>query len=419
MAHTKKSTPARQPPGTQAKSRRRDPGATGASEGSGPSTRSSGPARLHAEEAERRLKAITDNATLGLFLMDARQHCVFMNPAAERITGFTLAEVQGKPLHEFIHYLHPDGTPYPMSECPIDRALPTRAQEQGEDVFVHKAGHFYPVAFTASPLIEDGRPVGTVIELRDLTEEKRKAEERERLLVQLQQAVRMRDEFLSVAAHELKTPLTPLALRLNQLLRMARSPQHGQRDSEWELRNLEVAAGQVRKLAMLVDGLLDVSRLAEGRLSLSLEEVDVAEVVQDVARDLEPQALRAGCTLRVEAQAAAVGELDRVRVEQVVSNLLSNALKFGAGKPIHVGLDVHGRLVRLTVRDEGIGISAEVLGRIFDRFERGVSDRHYGGLGLGLYVTRQLVEAMGGTVRAESTPGQGATFTVELPLKPG
>jgi PAS domain S-box-containing protein len=375
------------------------------------------PGRASADEAERRLKAITDNATLGLFLMDARQHCVFMNPAAERITGFTLAEVQGKPLHEFIHYLHPDGTPYPMAECPIDRALPTRAQEQGEDVFVHKDGHFYPVAFTASPLIENGQPVGTVIELRDTTQEKRQAAERERLLVQLRQAVRLRDEFLSVAAHELKTPLTPLALRLAQLLREGRSTPPGQRDSARELKNLEVAADQVRKLAALVNGLLDVSRLAEGRPSLSLEDVDVAEVVREVARDMEPQALRAGCTLQVEAQTRAVGVLDRVRLAQVVSNLLSNALKFGACKPIHVRLEVHGPLARLTVRDEGIGISSQVLGRIFDRFERGVSDRHYGGLGLGLYVTRQLVEAMGGTVRVDSPPGQGATFTVELPLK--
>jgi PAS domain S-box-containing protein len=375
------------------------------------------PGSASADEAERRLKAITDNATLGLFLMDARQHCVFMNPAAERITGFTLEEVQGKPLHEFIHYLHPDGTPYPMAECPIDRALPTRAQEQGEDVFVHKDGHFYPVAFTASPIIENGRPVGTVIELRDTTQEKRQASERERLLVQLRQAVRLRDEFLSVAAHELKTPLTPLALRLEQLLRAGRSTPPGQRDAARELKNLEVAADQVRKLAALVDGLLDVSRLAEGRPALSLEDVDMADVVREVVRDMEPQALRAGCTLQVAVQTRAVGVLDRVRVGQVVSNLLSNALKFGACQPVHVRLEVHGHHARLTVRDEGIGISSEVLGRIFDRFERGVSDRHYGGLGLGLYVTRQLVEAMGGTVRVDSAPGQGATFTVELPLK--
>jgi two-component system CheB/CheR fusion protein len=120
---------------------------------------------------------VADNATLALFLMDSRQHCTFMNPAAEAMTGFTLAEVQalGRPLHDIIHHTRPDGRPYPLAECPIDRALPVRNRQTGEDVFVRKDGSFYPVAFTASPIVEDGVPVGTVIEVRDTTEERRVA----------------------------------------------------------------------------------------------------------------------------------------------------------------------------------------------------------------------------------------------------
>lgn len=119
-------------------------------------------------------RTIAENATLALFMMDARQHCTYMNVAAERMTGFTLAEVleRDEPLHDIIHHKHPDGRHYPLEECPIDRALPTRAREQGEDVFVHKDGTFYPVAFTASPIVEDGKPVGTIIEVRDLTTER-------------------------------------------------------------------------------------------------------------------------------------------------------------------------------------------------------------------------------------------------------
>jgi PAS domain S-box-containing protein len=374
-------------------------------------------ARRSLERAEQRLAAITHNATLGLIMMDAHQHCVFMNPAAEKITGFTLEELRGKPLHEYIHHTRPDGTPYPMAECPIDRALPTRAQEQGEDVFIRKDGTFYPVAFTASPIIEDGQATGTVIELRDTTEDQRKQAERERLLVQLQEAVRLRDDFLSVASHELKTPLTPLSLRLQGLERSIRaepgSPMAARLGKE-----VEVMRRQVKRLSDLVNDLLDVSRISTGRMKLSFEEVDLTEVTREVTARFQPEAQRAGCELILDTDGPVAGQWDRLRLEQVLTNLLSNAIKYGAGKPVHLRVEHQEGSARLVVRDEGIGIQPEAMGRIFNRFERAVSERHYGGLGLGLYVTRQIVAAMSGTVRAESTPDQGATFTVELPLQP-
>jgi PAS domain S-box-containing protein len=660
----------------------------------------------------RLTRAITDNATTGLVVMDARQHCTFLNPAAERIFGYTLAQVQefARPLHDIVHHTRPDGRPYPMAECPIDRALPTRAQEQGEDIFVRPDGSFYPVAFTASPLISEGRPVGTVIEVQDITarrsaeEALRRSEEHLRNLLEsipqlvwttgpngdadyvnsrwfaysgmpqrrlrpeelyqvihpedvarlrpywreatsagraweaeyrlraadgsyrwhlgralpihdeagrllkwfgsamdiddvrrqreaqrflaeasallgasldyeatLQQvarlavpaladwcavdlleeggrirrlavahadpdkvrlawelaarypmkledpygvpqvlrtgepewvadipdsllvestkgdaellrisrelglrsyivvplvargrifgaislvyaeserrhgepevqlaadlgrraalavdnarlyrdaqaAIQLRDEFLSVASHELKTPLTPLQLKLQLLRREAEGAEHVSR--ERVLRNVEGAEAQVRRLRDLIDDLLDVSRLSQGRLSLTLEQVDLADVVRRVVSGFSPQAVKACCTLSVELEEPLLGHWDRLRLEQVVTNLLTNALKYGAGKPVTLRLERAADLARLTVRDEGIGIQPEHLGRIFGKFERAVSERHYGGLGLGLYITRQIVEALGGTIRVESRPGEGALFTVELPRQP-
>lgn len=123
-------------------------------------------------QANAHLQAVCENATVALFVMDEKQHCVYMNTSAEALTGYTLAEVQGRPLHDFVHHTHPDGRPYPLEDCPIDRAAPQNMQEQGEEVFVHKDGHFYPVAFTASPIRRDGHVVGTVIEVRELSLEK-------------------------------------------------------------------------------------------------------------------------------------------------------------------------------------------------------------------------------------------------------
>jgi PAS domain S-box-containing protein len=129
------------------------------------------------EESRRQLETIALNASLALFMMDERQHCTYMNPAAEELTGYTAEEVRDRPLHDYVHYLHPDGSPFPIEDCPIDRALPQRMRETGEEVFVHKDGHFYPVAFTASPILVDGRAIGTIIEAREISAEQRAREE--------------------------------------------------------------------------------------------------------------------------------------------------------------------------------------------------------------------------------------------------
>ena len=242
-------------------------------------------------------------------------------------------------------------------------------------------------------------------------------EERARLLREAQEAVQVRDEFLSIASHELRTPLTPLNLKLHTLLRAAESAPGGAVPAARVAADVHVAQRQVRKLADLIRDLLDVSRLAHGKLSLNLEDVDLAALTREVTAGLVPEAERAGCAVEVHAAGALVGHWDRLRLEQVLTNLLTNALKYGAGQPIRVDVRAEGEGAVLEVRDGGIGIEAEHLARIFGKFERAVSERHYGGLGLGLYITQQVVQAMGGTIHVESQPGQGATFRVHLPLR--
>jgi signal transduction histidine kinase len=236
-----------------------------------------------------------------------------------------------------------------------------------------------------------------------------------RLLKTAQEAVRLRDEFLSVASHELKTPLTPLSLKLQALERMV--DQGGEPGFFEQLRkDVDVMRRQVRRLSALISDLLDVARISGGRLKLQLEEVELPTLVRDVVSRFELEVERVGGRIEVHAGEPFIGHWDRLRLEQVVTNLLSNALKYGQGRPIQVQVETQGRQARLTVRDQGIGVEPQLRARIFEKFERAVSDRHYGGLGLGLYITRQIVEAMGGSIGVESAPHQGATFTVLLPL---
>jgi len=236
------------------------------------------------------------------------------------------------------------------------------------------------------------------------------------LYEEAQEAIRLRDEFLSVASHELRTPLTPLNLKLGMLRRVADQSTTGTLPAEQVSADIGVAARHVQRLTNLVDHLLDVTRIRAGKLQLQLEEVDLAEVVRDSASRLSSMATEVGSTLEVKTPERCAGVWDRMRLEQIVTNLLSNALKYGGGRPVRLWLeDRSPRDAVLSVQDAGVGMEPSVLGRIFGRFERGQSGRHYPGLGLGLYITRQIVTALEGTISVESTPGQGSLFTVVLP----
>lgn len=228
-------------------------------------------------------------------------------------------------------------------------------------------------------------------------------------------ALRMRNDFFSVASHELKTPLGALLLQVQKLQRIGERTQGAGIPLEAQVKSLSLIERQVRKLLELTNAVLDFSRIASGTVALRREDVDLADLVGETISRFEELALRAGSVVVASLARPSMGRWDRMRLEQVVSNLLSNAIKYGAGKPIDVSVEVDPAAARLVVRDGGIGIAQEDLTRVFGRFERAVSPRHYAGLGMGLYLTRQIVEAHGGTIRVTSLPGEGSTFVVELP----
>ncbi|WP_141620330.1 ATP-binding protein [Myxococcus sp. AB036A] len=239
-------------------------------------------------------------------------------------------------------------------------------------------------------------------------------EHRKRVERELLESLKLRDDFLSIAGHELKTPLTALQLQFHTLLGMAQ-----ERRDEPLKEKLVRARRQAERLTLLADELLDVARISAGRLTLRLEACDLSALVSEVLEQSSEAVAQAQCQLHLSLEEDVKGMWDRLRLMQVVTNLVSNALKYGAGSPVEVKASASTNGARVSVRDFGIGIPLKDQARIFERFERAVSSQNHGGLGLGLWISRQVVEAHGGVIRVESEAGNGATFTVELPYSHG
>jgi PAS domain S-box-containing protein len=354
---------------------------------------------------EERYRHLLDVMPQSIWAADAQGRITFWNRAAVDYLGQQAGAVTGESLWSALH--------------PEDRASVREAFEEGfalkepfeRQIRLRRATDGTYRWHLARVVPErrsdgDGAITGWIATASDIDDQK-KAEQ------VLREAISLREDFLSVASHELRTPLTSLRLEVENLLRFARR-KAGDAGPDVIQRTERIDA-QAARLNHLIDELLDVSRIAAGRLELQIEEVDLVAVVAEVRTRLGDEARRRGCALDVRGLERAVGAWDASRLDQVITNLLSNAIKYGAGKPIEITVDVTGDRAVLAVHDHGLGIPAEDQDRIFRRFERAASSRNYSGIGLGLWIVKQIVEALGGTVRVESRPELGATFTVELP----
>lgn len=363
---------------------------------------------LRAVDAEEQLRLLVDSVKdYAIFMLDTQGRVQTWNTGAERIKGYRADEIIGQHISRF----------YPPEARDADRParLLAEAERLGrveeENWRVRKDG----TRFWADVVISAVRDAQGVLRgfskvTRDLTERKL-AEEEMRRLAQAQEAVRLRDEFLSIASHELKTPITALQLHLQSMRGRALDPMVAS--------SLERAIRSSVRLTTLVETLMDVARLSTGRLELKPEPMDMAKMVSEVLERHQASAMNAGCEVSARLEPGVTGTWDPLRVEQVITNLLSNAFKYAAGTPVRILLASEGRDAVLEVIDGGPGIPPEALSRIFDRFERASSSGHSGGLGLGLFVTREIVVAHGGSISARNPPGGGAAFTIRLPRERG
>lgn len=239
--------------------------------------------------------------------------------------------------------------------------------------------------------------------------------ELEQRIRELEQALAAHDEFLSTLGHELRNPLSPIFMQAQYLLDTARHSEGRSLSTDWLIPRLEVFCRRLRSFLEMLNRIMDVSRISAGRLTLELEEVDLCEVVREVCASFERELSAARSELTLRLPQALTGTWDRMRVEQIFTNLLSNAIRYGASKPIEVAVSGDEREVRLSVKDHGRGIAEADQERIFQRFERVGQARTSGGFGIGLWTVSQSCLALGGSVEVESRLGSGAEFVVRLP----
>ncbi|BDG03105.1 sensor histidine kinase [Anaeromyxobacter oryzae] len=359
------------------------------------------------KEAERAIRE--SEARLRRVLAAMPQLVVVVGPGGVEFANPQLLEFAGRSVDELgpaplLALVHPEERARAEEEWA--RTLATGASATAEHRLRAADGSWRWFLVSAVPLeVEADRVARWFVACTDIQAQKETEEAKS-------QAIVARDVFMSVASHELKTPITSALLQVQQAERLLR------RDApsvEKVPERLAAAAASVSRLGGLVEALLDVSRIATGRLVLERARFDLSEAVREVTARFGDAARRSGSELEVSLAPGVVTEGDRLRIEQVVTNLLANALKYGAGTAVRVSLRREGTRAVVEVADGGIGIAPEDQARIFERFERAVPARHYGGLGLGLWIARQIVDASGGTIRVESAPGRGATFAVELP----
>lgn len=362
------------------------------------------------DEALGHLENILTAAPAGIGYIDRALRYVRLNDALAEMIGVSVADALGRRLDEVLPELAGVITPV------FERILATgeafvNQEVEGETPQAPGKMRYWLVSYypVFSPTAPTEPPLGVGVIVVDITE-------RRQIQARLEQAVRARDEFLSICSHELKTPITALKLQLQAAQRRYKKGDSAAFAPQKVAQLLESTDRQIARLERLVEDMLDISRISTGKLTMHKERVELCALVREAIERIAPHCEVSGSRICLTLGGDLFGDWDRYRIEQVILNLLLNAVRYGRGQPIDVRAYGENQRVKLVVRDAGIGIAPENHGRVFQKFERVVSANNIAGLGLGLYIVRNILAQHDGSIDLDSTLGGGATFTVDLPM---
>lgn len=365
--------------------------------------------------------AITDIATACLFMIDGNGIVTFMNPSAQTVTGYTQEDVIGKPMHSLVHHSHPDGTPYPESECPLVSTYKYgEPNPLHEDIFYRKNGSSFDALIIGTPIPGAQGMQGTVVEFRDISEEKQAQKELRELITITEQRNALikinktKDEFIGMASHQLRTPATAVKQYIGLLMNEFAGP-----ISDEQSHYLKVAYDSNERELKIIDDLLKTALISADNYRLDKKAHDLAELIDECIVDLTITfEQKQQVAIFKKPFAALEAFLDRTEMKLALINLLENASKYSyPNTEIQIVLTKNEKYIEITITDEGVGISKDNQQRIFDKFTRvdnELSDT-VSGTGLGLYWVKQIIKLHKGSIELESAIRKGSTFTVRLP----
>lgn len=355
-------------------------------------------------ESNERFRLLFNTAFEGILLHE-NGRIIDVNDALCKMLGFSRTEFRSKTVLDIIDPAYRDDVAINMNKEASPPYETKGLTKDGTSIEIEVRARVFKYHNELARLV-------TVKDIRD-----RKAAEKERVTaLTMAENVRIRDEFISIASHELKTPISSLKLQTQMIERQLQKAPTQKVETETINNFISLFHRQINRLTELVETMLDVSRISSGKLDLNISEVDLVLLVIDVVNRLQIQSITSNIPLNIKTPDHLRISVDPSRIAQVVENLLTNAIKYGDGKAVEISVSSNQDYAILRVEDHGLGIAKEHQERIFDRFERAISARHISGFGLGLYITRQIVEAHRGNISIKSELGVGSMFEVKIPF---